>query len=109
MTSVSWRFSAGKIVSVSTVVGGRQHESFIPLHNFHATLSSSSKLQRTVSLTSSTNCQRPLHGLQFFFIDKARMRTIADINLPLARSQMPYHILRPKAIPYCPNLLTPQL
>src|SRR5271168_668063 len=62
-----------------------------------------------VSLTSSTNCQRPLHGLQFFFVDKAWMRTIADINLPLVRSQMPYHILRPKAIPHSPNLLTPQL
>ena len=37
------------------------------------------------------------------------MRTIADINFPLVWSQMPYHILRPKAIPYCPNLLTPEL
>ena len=37
------------------------------------------------------------------------MCTIADINLPLVRSQMPYHILRPKAIPYRPNLLTSQL
>src|SRR5271154_4118337 len=37
------------------------------------------------------------------------MRTIADINLPLVRSQMPYHILRPKAIPHRPNLLTPKL
>jgi len=36
------------------------------------------------------------------------MRTIADINLPLVRSQMPYHILRPKAIPHRPNLLTPK-